>query len=59
VPTLKQRRLALGISQEALARLADCSLNSLRSYENGLTPRVSPVLERIEQVLLDAEKQAA
>ena len=58
VPTLKERRLRLGLSQQALAELAQCSIQVLRAYENGITPHKSDVLPRIELALTAQEAEA-
>jgi len=49
-----ERRRALGISQEKLARVADCSLNTVRVLEHRLRPlsaaekRVIAAIEQLE-----------
>lgn len=37
-PRLRERRLAAGLSQESLARLADCSTATVRVVEAGYRP---------------------
>lgn len=51
--SLRERRIAAGISQEALARLADCSTAYVRVLERGYTPEAetSPVYRRLVAVL--------
>lgn len=53
---LKARRLAAGLAQEKLARLADCTTRSVGLLESGYTPGQSRVRDRIVRVLdeLDA-----
>jgi transcriptional regulator with XRE-family HTH domain len=55
---IREARQAQGLSQELLARRADCSFNSVRVYERGLVPtRRSEVLPRILEVLgLNADR---
>lgn len=48
---LRQARQALGLSQEALARRADCSTAYVRLLERGFEPQRSDVLPRIAQAL--------
>lgn len=48
---LRDRRLAAGLSQEALARLADCSTGYVRLLESGYTPHSGSVAERVAAVL--------
>jgi transcriptional regulator with XRE-family HTH domain len=50
---LRERRVAAGLSQQALASAADCSLASVALFERGYRPEHSQVLERIERVLND------
>ena len=52
---LREQRRALGLSQEKVAQLADCSVSTVRLYENGLNA-TGPALGRIVHVLLDAKK---
>jgi transcriptional regulator with XRE-family HTH domain len=51
--TIRERRLAIGISQEALARAADCSTAYVRVLERGYAPdpAASPVFQRVAQFL--------
>jgi len=51
--TIRERRLAIGISQEALARAADCSTAYVRVLERGYAPdpAASPVFQRVARVL--------
>ena len=49
--TIRERRAALGISQQRLAELANCSLSMVRVLESGYEPESSRVLERIASVL--------
>ena len=43
---VKKKRLELGLSQEKLARLLDCSMNTIRNWEKGCTePDASKFLE--------------
>ncbi len=55
--TLRERRVAAGLSQQELAAKARCSIGSVRLYEGGFTPsqsgalvlgRIVAVLERVE-----------
>jgi len=52
---LRSRRLALGLSQEKLARNADCSTAMVKLLECGFTPTRSEVLGRIKDALAAAE----
>ena len=56
-PGIKGRRRAVGLSQQALAEAAGCSIQALRQYENGLTARNSSVLPKIEAALSSAESE--
>jgi predicted transcriptional regulator len=59
---LRDRRRRAGISQQALAQLAACSVSIVRLLERGYAPPESPTRDRIARVLaeLDAEgRQAA
>jgi len=49
--TIRERRAALGISQQRLAELASCSLSMVRVLESGYEPESSRVRERIASVL--------
>ena len=42
---LRRRRLSAGLSQERVARLADCSTSSVRLLEAGWTPRSQSAVE--------------
>jgi len=56
VARLRERRLALGLTQQRLAQLADCSLSSVELLDRGLTPRHrSDVASRIDAALAAAE----
>ncbi len=59
--SLRDRRLAVGLSQQALAERAGCSVASLRNLEAGwrATMRGSRVLGDILAALDEAEKAAA
>ena len=48
---IRERRLDLGLSQERLARKADCSAAMVKLLERGFTPTRSAVLPRILRVL--------
>jgi transcriptional regulator with XRE-family HTH domain len=48
---IREARRARGLSQERLARLADCSFISIRHFEHGLVPTRSNVLPRVLEVL--------
>jgi len=48
---LRTRRIILGLSQQALAQEAQCSVAYVRLLEGGFQPNASDVLPRIEQVL--------
>ena len=48
---IRERRLAAGLSQERLARDADCSLAYVRLLEHGYRPDTGEVLGRIAHVL--------
>jgi predicted transcriptional regulator len=50
---LRERRLNLGLSQEKLARAADCSTAMVKLLERGFTPTHSAVLPRILKALND------
>lgn len=55
---LRERRQALGLSQEGLARLADCSTVYVQTIERGYSPEPegSPVYRRILRTLDETEK---
>ena len=55
---IRGRRLAVGLSQQALAEHAGCSIQAVRQYENGLHARNSMVLPKIERALSRAETEA-
>lgn len=55
---IKERRLAVGISQQKLAELAECSIATVRLVENGWQAS-EEMLARITAVLEDEEKAAA
>lgn len=50
---VREQRLAAGLTQEKLARAADCSLAYVQTIEGGYAPdpAASPVFRRIAQVL--------
>ena len=48
---LRAVRLELGLSQEKLARLADCSTKMVALLEGGYSPSGSAVLRRISETL--------
>jgi hypothetical protein len=48
---IHKARQARGLSQERLARLADCATISVRHFERGLVPTRSKVLPRVLEVL--------
>jgi DNA-binding transcriptional regulator YiaG len=54
LPDLRNRRQALGLSAEKLARLVDCSTGYLRTIEHGIRPS-DAMAERIERALQLAE----
>jgi transcriptional regulator with XRE-family HTH domain len=51
--SLKDRRADSGLSQQALAERAGCSIGMVRLLEQGLQPSQSEVLARIETVLAE------
>jgi transcriptional regulator with XRE-family HTH domain len=55
IPGLRERRLAAGISQERLARLADCSTHTVRMVECGYRPSAA-MTARIEAALRAARR---
>jgi transcriptional regulator with XRE-family HTH domain len=55
---LRQRRKALGVSQEKLAREAACSTMSVRLFESGFLPERSDVLPRLLATLARLEAAA-
>jgi transcriptional regulator with XRE-family HTH domain len=48
---IRERRRAAGLSQERLAREADCSTSYIQLLEGGFRPRSGEVLGRIAHVL--------
>lgn len=50
---IRERRLELALSQERLAREADCSTAMVKLLERGFTPTRSEVLPRILKALND------
>jgi predicted transcriptional regulator len=55
---LRERRLALGLTQQRLAQLAECSLSSVELLDRGLTPRYrSDVALRINAALTAIENE--
>lgn len=53
---LRARRRSLRLSQQAVARLAECSIAMVRLLESGYRPdSESAVLARVESVLADHE----
>jgi transcriptional regulator with XRE-family HTH domain len=63
--SVRARRLAAGLSQERLARLADCSLSTVRLAERGLLPgeeisrRLATALECDPRELRDESRAPA
>jgi transcriptional regulator with XRE-family HTH domain len=53
---LRERRTTVGLSQERLAQLAECSTASVALFERGYRPGQSAVLSRIEAVLDAAQR---
>ncbi len=56
--SLKERRTARNLSQEALARLSDCSTGYVRLLERGFQPARSDVLPRVLAALDQMEPAA-
>jgi predicted transcriptional regulator len=52
---LRARRRRAGLSQQALAAAAECSLSFIRLVESGYRPETSPTCERVEAVLDELE----
>jgi len=52
---LRERRLAVGLTQQQLANLADCSLTHLQLLERGYSPTHSQVRARVHTVLHEHE----
>ena len=48
---IRERRRAVGLSQEQLARAVGCSTASVRLFERGYMPPSSPTRERVVAVL--------
>lgn len=48
---IRERRLAAGLSQEKLARSADCSISTIRLVEQGWTGASEAMLGRIARAL--------
>ena len=61
VGSLRERRLAAGVSQRRLAALAECSETMIRQLERGYAPSYSDVLGRIARALntLDTDEDPA
>jgi DNA-binding XRE family transcriptional regulator len=57
--TLRQRREALGLSREKLARVADISSATIAKFEEGARPKESKALELLEAALAEREQVAA
>jgi transcriptional regulator with XRE-family HTH domain len=53
---VRERRLAVGISQEKLGRLAECSTGSVRLIERGYQPS-NAMAERIDAALSAVEAE--
>ena len=58
-PLIRERRQALGLSQQKLAQLADCSLASVSLLERGYRPGRSEVIPAILSVLDIVEREQA
>jgi transcriptional regulator with XRE-family HTH domain len=59
---LRDARRRAGLTQERLARLADCSTNYVKQFEAGLEPANSPTLDsvwRVVDAMSDAKGDAA
>lgn len=56
---LAERRKAVGLSQQKLAQLAECSLAMVSLFERGYRPETSEVLDSIVRVIREHEQQAA
>lgn len=54
---IRQMRRAAGLTQIELARLAGCSLATLRNFEQGGIPERSPILGAVLDVLLNDERR--
>lgn len=57
--TIRERRTALGISQQRLAERSKCSLSMIRVLESGYEPKHSEVRRRVIAVLNDSEATGA
>lgn len=55
---VRDKRLRLGLSQQEVAELAGCSIAMVRLLEQGWRPKESPTLERVVEVLEEAERKA-
>jgi transcriptional regulator with XRE-family HTH domain len=59
VSRLRERRLALGLTQQALAWHAGCSMSMLQLFERGMQPvQRSEVAARIDATLAALEREA-
>ncbi len=56
---LREQRRAVGLSQQRLAELANCSLSAIRLFERGYQPDPSAVRERVEAILSDPSTSEA
>lgn len=56
--SLRTARKELGLSQEALARLANCSKDYVRLLESGYCPEKSAVLDRLLLALQKSDDPA-
>ncbi|MGA2320191.1 MAG: helix-turn-helix transcriptional regulator [Solirubrobacteraceae bacterium] len=56
--SVRERRIAAGMTQRELAIAADCSLPSVANLEAGVLPRRSEVVPRILDALAAAEREA-
>ena len=50
-PELRELRKAAGLSQQALAERAKCSISAVALFERGYAPRRSATLKRVLAVL--------
>lgn len=50
-PKLRELRKAAGLSQQALAEQAKCSISAVALFERGYAPRRSATLDRVLAVL--------
>lgn len=53
--SLREQRLAVGLTQRELAAAAGCSLTFIANVEHGCVPRSSDVLPRIEAAIERAQ----